>query len=112
MLAFVIARLLAVVGLILPFFSGNRYEDTPLHLPYGYYVLLRWVVCPVLAFSTVYCYELRKIVWVWIFGIAAVIFNPLVPLYLGKPMWHFINGATALLLVVSFFALDGPRAKS
>jgi hypothetical protein len=112
MFAFVtLARLVAILALVLPLFSGNRYENTPLHLPYGYYVLLRWVICAVLSFAAVYSYELRKTAWIWILGFTAVIFNPLVPLNLGKPLWHFIDGLTALLFVASFFALRGPKEK-
>jgi hypothetical protein len=105
-------RLVTVIGLILPFFSGNRHEHTPLHLPYGYYELLRvvvWLVALLYAWAAL---GLNKAAWVCIFGIIVVMFNPLFPFRFDKGTWHVIDGITALLLVVSLFTLRESANKS
>ena len=51
-------------------------------LPYGYYTLLRLVVCGVGAYGASLAYGLGKQGWVLILGLIALLFNPLVPVHL------------------------------
>jgi Family of unknown function (DUF6804) len=37
--------------------------------PYSYYTLLRWICCPVFAYSAFAAYEKNRVLWVWVFGI-------------------------------------------
>ncbi len=74
-----------------------------LPLPYGYYILLRWVVC-VVAVGLVYESLQSDAQWmVWLFGFVAILFNPLVPVSLSRPVWLPID----LLLAVAFLVLSG-----
>ncbi|MDD5741953.1 MAG: hypothetical protein PHX87_00830 [Candidatus Peribacteraceae bacterium] len=73
------------------------------HHPYAYYQLLRWVVCGVAAYSAYIAYESKNQVWTWIFGITAVLFNPLVPFYLERETWQLLAGAAAIVFVGSLF---------
>ncbi len=50
--------------------------------PYGYYQILRWVVCGLTRYLA---YRNDKNVWAWIFGVTAVLFNPIAPIYREKP---------------------------
>lgn len=59
--------------------------------PYGYYVLLRWVVCPCFGYAAFQAHEKNKKRWVWVLGILAVLFNPLFPLHLNREMWFVID---------------------
>lgn len=72
--------------------------------PYGYYMLLRVVVLvtALLVASMAYQRERALTVWAAFFVIAAVIFNPFVPLHLTRGVWSILNVATAGLFVSHF----------
>jgi len=91
----VIARLVASVLLI---WSLARH-------PYGYYTLLRWVVCGVAVYSAFISLSLEKMSWVWCLGIIALFFNPLVPIHLDKGTWAIIDVITAGIFIVSTFII-------
>ncbi len=61
---FTLGRLLA---LLLLFFT-LCHDLSGDHLPEGYYVLLHWVVCPVLALCAYYFFFSRKFPAVWVYG--------------------------------------------
>ena len=69
-------------------------------LPIGYYTLLRIVVCLTAAFLAWNSYEAHKTSWMWTMGVVALIFNPLIPLYLGRELWIFVDIATAVIFGV------------
>ena len=90
--AFIIARIAAAIMLFLAL----------ARLPYGYYTLLRFVVCGTTAYGAYFApTEQKKPAWAWTFGIIAVLFNPFLPIHLIRGTWAFIDVAVALLLVVS-----------
>ncbi|KZX57988.1 hypothetical protein A3709_20470 [Halioglobus sp. HI00S01] len=65
-----------------------------LPLPYSYYMFLRIIVS---ASFTYICW--KRITQqhsgiAWIFGFCAAIYNPFVPLHLGRELWTIINLAT------------------
>ena len=75
--------------------------------PYGYYVLLRWVVCGVFAYLAFLAFEKEKIEWVWILGITAAVYNPFVKLHLGREIWSLVNLITIGVAITSTFKLKG-----
>lgn len=67
-------------------------------LPYGYYMLLRLLLCGVslfLLFGT----RLVLADWHrWVLGGLAVLYNPVLPIRIGdKAIWEVLNVATAIL---------------
>ena len=73
---------------------------------YGYYVLLRWVVCGVAGFAAFRASRKNKKGWVWALAIVALFFNPIIPVHLNRETWAFIDVGVALLLLVSIAAVD------
>lgn len=73
-----------------------------LSLPYGFYVLLRLVVCGTAALLTYDEYRLRGEVsgWAMVLAGVALLFNPLVPVHLTREIWAPIDIGTAFLMVV------------
>ena len=71
--------------------------------PYRYYTILRCVVCGVGAYSTFVAITSGKISWAWALGIAAVVFNPIIPVHLDRNTWAVIDIAVAILFGVSTF---------
>ncbi|MBN1855617.1 MAG: hypothetical protein JW846_01530 [Dehalococcoidia bacterium] len=72
-----------------------------LELPYGYFTFLRIVVCGV-SIYVAYCgYKWDKPWAMWLFGLVAVLFNPVIPVHLTQEIWQPIDLATAGLFVVA-----------
>ncbi len=77
--------------------------------PYGYYQLLRLVTCGAAIWIAVLAYQWQKIWATWLFGIIAVLFNPLMPIHLSKELWQLIDAICAILFIVIIFVLEKPR---
>ncbi len=73
--------------------------------PYGYYILLRWVVTGAALFVLWVAYNLEKKAWIWIMGAVALLFNPIAPIHLDKETWVIIDFIVAGLFLVSVFKL-------
>lgn len=73
-------------------------------LPYGYFTLLRFVVCAVGAYLAYKTYEGNKeSIWVWAFSGIAVLFNPIIPIYLQRGQWVVIDLIVGVFFVLSMF---------
>lgn len=79
--------------------------------PYGYYQLLRFVVCGVGAYTAFVAYEWQKLWATWLFGLIAVLFNPLIPMHLPREVWQMIDVTCAFLFVAIAFALRKPKER-
>ena len=67
-------------------------------MPYVYYSFLRIVICGCSIFFAIRLFENKQISFVWIFGFLALLYNPIVPVYLyEKEIWTLINIATGIL---------------
>ena len=71
-----------------------------LDLPYGYYILLRFIVCGVSVYFAIGAVDLQKTGWAWVLGGIALLYNPLVRVHLDRSLWSVINLATIWLLAV------------
>ena len=71
-----------------------------LSLPSGYYDLLRWFIFGVALFATYSNFESGQTSWSIAFAVIALIFNPLVPLYLyDKFIWAVIDIGAGLAFI-------------
>ncbi len=71
-------------------------------LPYGYFTLLRFVVCIVGIYLAYKIYENNKeSIWVWAFSGIAVLFNPIIPIYLKRATWTIIDLIVGIFLLLS-----------
>jgi hypothetical protein len=73
--------------------------------PYGFYVFLRFVVCASAIYMAVFASVMRNKFWFWMMLGIAVLFNPLVPIYLSRSKWVPIDFITAMLFSASIFKL-------
>lgn len=69
--------------------------------PYGYYILLRWVVFSVSILFAWGYYKSKLTIWTIIFSAIAFLFNPLVPNYLNKSVWVIIDLMSAVLFLLA-----------
>lgn len=71
--------------------------------PYSYYQFLRWATAIASFYLAYSAYKNKRIAWTWIFAIIGILFNPIVPFYLERETWQFLNLAVAVIFSVSLF---------
>ena len=69
-------------------------------LPYGFYILLRFVVFFVLGYLAWQHRKLDQTDSVWLLAPIALLFNPIFPFALGGPLWIVVDIITASILFV------------
>ena len=95
-LGIIIAKLIAAVML---FAALGRHA-------YDYYTFLRWIACGVCAYTAYQAAQNKKIGWLFVFIIAAIVLNPISPLHLKRGTWAFVDAAAAVLLLLSIAVMD------
>ena len=65
--------------------------------PYSYYKLLRIVICCVGVYMAFMAYGWQKLWASWLFGLIAVLFNPLIPINLPRELWQPVDLVSAVL---------------
>jgi len=73
--------------------------------PYGYYLLLRWICCAAFAYLAIQAVAQEKGGWVWVLGVTAVVYNPIIRIHLTREIWSVINVATIAIAIASMFVL-------
>ena len=79
--------------------------------PYSYYIVLRFVCCPVFAYLAFELGRLEKISWAWILGSQAVLYNPLFRVHLNREIWSFLNLTSCVILAIAYVVLRVARAR-
>jgi hypothetical protein len=69
--------------------------------PYSFYMLLRWICCPIFAYSAFVAYETSRTLWIWIFGVLALVYNPIFRTHLDRNTWIGVNWFTVGATVVA-----------
>lgn len=77
--------------------------------PYGYYVLLRWVVAGTGVFAAYVAYNLGKIFWAIAFGVVVLLFNPIIPIHLAKENWVVIDLFVAVFYLIMIPIIRLPK---
>lgn len=70
-----------------------------LHMPYGFYVFVRFVAMVVFAVLAVQYSEKRNSALMVTFGALALLFQPFFKIALGRGMWNVVDVIVAILLV-------------
>lgn len=83
--------LICITGCLLGTFSSWAY---------GLYVLLRILVCGTSAFLAWCSAEQKWTKWVWVLGITAIVFNPILPFPFGRSLWEILDLACGVVLAV------------
>lgn len=78
-------------------------------LPYGYYKLLRVIVTGIAIYFCYLNYEINRLLWIWIMGIIALVFNPLIPFYLGKEVWIIFDLGASAVFGIHYFLSDNNK---
>ena len=76
-------------------------------LPYGYYTFMRLVVCATAIFVLVVAARSGQMWAIWLYGMFALLFNPVVPVHLTKGLWQPIDFVVGAMLVTAAFVVRG-----
>lgn len=68
-------------------------------LPYGYYMLLRLVATGVFIWAAFIAYERKSEALPWVYGVLALLFNPLIKIHLPKEFWAVVDIGSGILLL-------------
>ena len=73
-----------------------------LPMPYGYYNILRVVVCVSAVFMAVRAMKTQnRQLEAWLFGGLALLYNPILPVHLNdRAIWMMVNAFTAFVFIV------------
>jgi len=74
-------------------------------LPYGYYMVLRFVVCGVSALGILHYLGTDNRGVAFILFIVAIVFNPLQPIHFERSTWVMIDLFAAGILLLSIFGI-------
>lgn len=71
-----------------------------LSLPYGYYMLLRFIACGVFGWAAYVAFERKESILPWAFIILAIVFNPIIKINFPKEIWTVIDLGSAVFLIL------------
>lgn len=84
-----------------------------LHMPYGYYVLVRFVSAVCFAVFAYGYYEKQKMSLSVTFGALALLFQPFIKIALGRTLWNVVDIIVAIgLIAIVFIDKDNGKLKT
>ena len=92
----VIPQIIGIIMLLWALYPEN---------PYGYYLLLRLVLCTICSFLAFRASEIKTDKWVWILVGTAILYNPIIRIHLTREIWSVINITTIVILTITFSSL-------
>lgn len=72
-------------------------------MPYGYFNLVRFVMMVACGWMAYQYYQRNKTVATWVFGILAMLFQPMYKIALGRTVWNIVDVIVAIFFIVMFF---------
>ena len=85
-----------IVAVMLVFAAAEKQPDS-------FYTLLRWICCAVFAYSAVRSLQIKGVLWLGIFAVLAVLFNPIFPLGLDRIQWIVADWFAIGVVVLAAF---------
>ena len=81
-------------------------------MPYGYFMLVRFVAMVAFGVLAYQYYKNRKTVAACTFGVLALLFQPFYKIVLGRALWNIVDVVVAILLIALFFLEKRMEGKS
>jgi hypothetical protein len=82
-----------------------------LPFPYGYYTLLRLVICGTAIYLVWFTKNINRQGWMWAMGFITLLFNPIIPIRLDRGTWGVIDFVAAILFIVVLFKIKREQVK-
>ena len=98
---FIAVNVFAIFFLLIAMFGSE--------LPSGFYMFLRVVVCATAVYGIAKCDdgEEKNKNWLGVFIVLMLLFNPIIPIPLGRSLWTLVDLVTVILLIVFMVRLKG-----
>jgi hypothetical protein len=80
--------------------------------PHGFYTFLRIAVCGTSIWLGVEAYQFRNTPLTCVLGGLAVLFNPLIPIYMRRTQWRWFDFLALLVLAISVGIVRPKRAEA
>jgi uncharacterized protein DUF6804 len=71
--------------------------------PGNFYSLLRWACCAVFVYSAVISFQMKRMLWLAIFVVLGIVFNPIVPLPLDRSAWIVADWFSIAAMIIAPF---------
>src|SRR5205809_8062025 len=71
--------------------------------PDSFYALLRWICCAVFAYSAVVSLQMKRMLWLLIFAVLAVLFNPIFLSLRDRSLWIAADWLSIVSLFIAAF---------
>jgi len=81
-------------------------------LPYGYYMFLRIAACGFFIWASIVTYEKRSQYLPWVFGLLALLFNPIIKIHLPKELWAIIDICSAIFVLAMKSKLQESKSEN
>lgn len=81
-------------------------------MPYGYFMLVRFVMMVACGWMAYQYYMRNKEVAMWVFVTLAVLFQPIYKIALGRTIWNVVDVVVAILLILIYFLEKRMEAKT
>ena len=75
-------------------------------MPYGYYVLVRFVAMILFALFAYEKWQKEQPTWAMVFGALSLLFQPFVKIALGRAVWNFVDVVVAVGLLALWLKGD------
>ncbi|NPD47248.1 DUF6804 family protein [Lentimicrobium sp. S6] len=76
-------------------------------LPIGYYTIVRFVATITAVVVFVSEFQNRITLWMIIFGLIAIVFNPIIPVYLhNKDLWMIIDFFAGIMFLIKALTIN------
>ncbi|MFW5629106.1 MAG: DUF6804 family protein [Candidatus Cloacimonadaceae bacterium] len=89
-----IIQIVIVILMLIALYPGN---------PYSYYIMLRFASFAAFGYLAYLFGKRKKYIWLSIFILLAIRFNPFMPFYSSRSTWTFFNIVAAIVTGVSIF---------
>lgn len=67
-------------------------------MPYGYYGIMRWIVCAACVYLALQAHAAGRMNWTWVWGVAAGIYNPIFRVTATREVWTIVNLITIAIV--------------
>jgi hypothetical protein len=67
-------------------------------MPYGYYPVMRWIVCTACVWLAVSAHKRQQEGWTWCWVALAGIYNPIMPVHASREVWAVVNIVTIVVI--------------
>lgn len=82
------------------------------HMPYGYYLFLRWFVCIAAIYGVWVASKQGFHVWAWVLLPIGLLFNPLIPIHMRRQEWITFDIISAIVLILGAIKLNSSRSQN